>query len=121
MTSSLFQRRQEEAEAVIDSAVAQLQLSLHERIRHKMDVIDNEGDECSERTGLDSGQDTSPGEARHLRRKRQLDQIEIPEDLITITDELLGNGGFGSVYLADFNGQNAAAKVMKFEHALGED
>ena len=60
---------------------------------------------------LDSGQDTSPGEARHLRRKRQPDQIEIPEDLITITDELLGNGGFGSVYLADFNGQNAAAKV----------
>ncbi|CAN0388146.1 unnamed protein product, partial [Ascophyllum nodosum] len=73
------------------------------------------------RTVLESEEETSPEEARHLRRKRQLDQIEISEDLITITDELLGQGGFGSVYIADFNGQNAAAKVMKFEHTLGED
>lgn len=28
-----------------------------------------------------------------------------------ITDELLGKGGFGAVYLCDFNGRNAAAKV----------
>lgn len=51
-------------------------------------------------------------EARRVRRQRKLDQIEIPEDHLTTTDELLGKGGFGSVYLADYNGRNAAAKVV---------
>lgn len=60
-----------------------------------------------------SSREISPEEARHLRRKRQLDQIEIPEDQITVTDELLGRGGFGAVHIADFNGQNAAAKVRR--------
>ena len=46
-------------------------------------------------------------------RKRQLDQIEISEDHVTITDELLGKGGFGSVYIADYNGWNAAAKARQ--------
>lgn len=32
-----------------------------------------------------------------------------------MTDELLGKGGFGAVYLADFNGRNAAAKVVGIE------
>lgn len=31
---------------------------------------------------------------------------------MAITDELLGKGGFGEVYLADYNGHNAAAKVV---------
>lgn len=50
-------------------------------------------------------------EARRRKRQRKLDQIEIPEDHVTITNELLGSGGFGDVYLADFNGRNAAVKV----------
>ena len=50
-------------------------------------------------------------EARRTRRQRKLDQAEIPEEHLTITDELLGKGGFGEVYLADYNGHNAAAKV----------
>lgn len=50
-------------------------------------------------------------DARRTRRQRNLDKIEISEDDVTITDELLGKGGFGSVYLADYNGWNAAAKV----------
>lgn len=50
-------------------------------------------------------------EARSSRRQRRLDQIEIPEDHVVITDELLGKGGFGEVYLADYNGHNAAVKV----------
>ena len=29
----------------------------------------------------------------------------------SITEEVLGKGGFGEVYLDDYNGQNAAAKV----------
>ena len=46
-----------------------------------------------------------------LRRQRKLDQVEIPEDHVTVTGDLLGKGGFGEVYLADYNGHNAAAKV----------
>lgn len=49
--------------------------------------------------------------ARPLRRQRNLSQIEIPEDNVTISDEILGKGGFGSVYIADYNGRNDAAKV----------
>lgn len=50
-------------------------------------------------------------EVRTARRQRKLDKIEIPEDEVAITVELLGKGGFGEVYLADYNGRNAAAKV----------
>lgn len=50
-------------------------------------------------------------EARRMRRQRNLDRVEIPEHCVTLTDELLGRGGFGAVYLADYNGRNAAAKV----------
>ena len=53
----------------------------------------------------------SLAEARRSRRQRKLDQVEIPEDQVAITDEMLGKGGFGEVYLADYNGHNAAAKV----------
>lgn len=59
-------------------------------------------------------------ESRRLRRLRNLDQIEIPEDHLTITDELLGKGGFGAVYIADYNGRNTAAKVcnLALNHPL---
>lgn len=50
-------------------------------------------------------------EARRKRRQRKLDSVEIPEDDVTLTNELLGKGGFGTVYMADYNGRNAAAKV----------
>ena len=50
-------------------------------------------------------------EARRIKRQRKLDHLEIPEEHLSITDELLGKGGFGEVYLADYNGHNAAAKV----------
>jgi len=53
----------------------------------------------------------SVAEARSIRRQRKLDQVEIPEDHLYITADLLGKGGFGEVYLADYNGHNAAAKV----------
>lgn len=54
----------------------------------------------------------SQAEARRARRRRNLDQLEIPDSHVAITDELLGKGGFGAVYLCDFNGRNAAAKVQ---------
>lgn len=50
-------------------------------------------------------------EARSLRRQRKLDLVEISEDHVFVTGDLLGKGGFGEVYLADYNGHNAAAKV----------
>lgn len=49
---------------------------------------------------------------RLMRRKRNLAQIEIPEDDVEISKDLLGKGGFGAVYIADYGGRNAAAKVM---------
>lgn len=58
-------------------------------------------------------------ESRSLRRRRRLDNLEIPEDQLFLTDEVLGKGGFGTVFLADFNGRNAAAKVVEIEHDLG--
>lgn len=54
---------------------------------------------------------TALSDARRLRRQRKLNAVEIPECDVTVTDELLGKGGFGAVYLADYNGRNAAAKV----------
>ena len=53
----------------------------------------------------------SVAESRRVKRQRKLDQVEISEEYLSITDELLGKGGFGEVYLADYNGHNAAAKV----------
>lgn len=50
-------------------------------------------------------------EARRSRRQRKLDAVEISDDDVTVTDELLGKGGFGTVFMADYNGWNAAAKV----------
>lgn len=61
------------------------------------------------------------GALRRRRRQQRLDQLEIPVSELEITDEVLGRGGFGTVYLADLNGLNAAAKVIVFEDELGED
>lgn len=59
--------------------------------------------------------------ARKKRRRRRLEKLEIPEDHLMLTNEFLGKGGFGVVYLADFNGRNAAAKVVEIEHDLGDN
>ena len=37
----------------------------------------------------------SVAEARRVKRQRKLDQVEIPAEYLSITDELLGKGGFG--------------------------
>lgn len=67
-----------------------------------------------------AGVDVSAGESRRRERERILDDLRIPEDQVTVhEDKLLGKGGFGVVYLADYNGGDAAAKVFKFEHGVG--
>ena len=58
---------------------------------------------------------------KRQRRRQRLDQLEIPATDVDITDEILGRGGFGTVYLADFNGLNAAAKVVVFDDGEGSD
>lgn len=58
---------------------------------------------------------------KRRRRQKRLEQLEIPTSEVEITDEVLGRGGFGNVYLADLNGLNAAAKVIVFEDDTYED
>lgn len=49
-----------------------------------------------------------------------LNNIEIPSDHVHITEEPLGSGSFGKVYLANYCGRNAAAKVYRMEES-GDD
>lgn len=62
----------------------------------------------------------SLAEARRVRRQRKLHTIQIPEDHVMVTDELLGKGGFGAVYIADYNGRNAAAKVNQIQRSSND-
>lgn len=64
-----------------------------------------------DRAGQQESVTLALADARRLRRQRNLERIEIPADDVTVTDELLGKGGFGDVYIADYNGRIAAAKV----------
>lgn len=58
---------------------------------------------------------------RRIRWERRLKQIDIPADEIIISDEILGKGGFGTVYTADYNGRNSAAKVLDVDIGGTED
>lgn len=49
---------------------------------------------------------------RKKQKRQQADQLEIPPEEVEITDEVIGKGGFSTVYLSDLNGLNAAAKVV---------
>ncbi|CAM9401021.1 unnamed protein product, partial [Scytosiphon promiscuus] len=111
--SSLCKKRQEEAELAINAAVQRLQLGLQVRVGHKLEVV---GEAVQE--GLDYQRRASKESAtssKRERRQRRLSQLEIPMSEVDITDEVLGRGGFGTVYLADLHGLNAAAKVIIFE------
>lgn len=68
---------------------------------------------------LSKSVDAVVAESRRRRRQRRLEQLEIPENELTLTNELLGKGGFGAVYMAEFNGRSAAAKVVEIDHYLG--
>lgn len=56
------------------------------------------------------------------RRRRRLGQVDIPaSDVHIAPDEVLGVGGFGTVYLADYHGLNAAVKVVLFKNDPDEE
>ncbi|CAN0344297.1 unnamed protein product [Ectocarpus sp. 12 AP-2014] len=134
LTSTLFKRRQDELNAVIDRAIWGLHLGLQVQVGHDVaHLVKRSTAEAqaqveslaqaqaqAESLAQDQARAESLAEARRSRRQRKLDQIEIPEDHVSITNEVLGRGGFGVVYLADYNGHNAAAKVQHITHSLGK-
>ncbi|CAN0222017.1 unnamed protein product [Pylaiella littoralis] len=115
--STLFKRRQEELDAVVDQAIMRLQLGLQLQVGQDVGAVKDKFDSVKEgmdlyQLSLSEAASESMTEARRIKRQRKLDQVEIPAEYVSITDELLGKGGFGEVYLADYNGHNAAAKVL---------
>ncbi|CAM9883869.1 unnamed protein product [Ectocarpus fasciculatus] len=120
LTSTLFKRRQNELNAVLDRAIWGLHLGLQVQVGHDVGQVGDDVAHLVKRSTAEAqAQTESLAEARRSRRQRKLDQIEIPEDHVSITNEVLGKGGFGVVYLADYNGHNAAAKVQHITHGLG--
>ncbi|CAM9265476.1 unnamed protein product, partial [Ectocarpus sp. 8 AP-2014] len=134
LTSTLFKRRQDELNAVIDRAIWGLHLGLQVQVGHdvahlvKRSTAEAQAQAESLAQARAKEESLAQAQARaeslaetlRSRRQRKLDQIEIPEDHVSITTEVLGKGGFGVVYLADYNGHNAAAKVQHFTHGLGK-
>ncbi|CBJ27694.1 Tyrosine kinase specific for activated (GTP-bound) p21cdc42Hs/ leucine rich repeat protein [Ectocarpus siliculosus] len=115
--STLFKRRQEELNAVVDQAIMRLQLGLQLQVGQDVGAVKDKLDSVKEgidlyQLSLSEAASESVAEDRRVKRQRKLDQVEIPAEYLSITDELLGKGGFGEVYLADYNGHNAAAKVL---------
>ncbi|CAN0396518.1 unnamed protein product, partial [Ectocarpus sp. 12 AP-2014] len=93
------------------------QLGLQVQVGHDVNSVKNDVSAVKEgmllyKGSLGEATSESLAEARSTRRQRKLDQIEIPEEHLTITDDLLGKGGFGEVFLADYNGRNAACKLV---------
>ncbi|CAM9106764.1 unnamed protein product [Ectocarpus sp. 13 AM-2016] len=131
LLSTLFKRRQDELDAVVDRAIMRLQLGLQLQTGQDVSAVKDDVSAVKDnfdsvREGMDLYQRSmaeatseSVAEARRIKRQRKLDQVEIPEEHLFITDDLLGKGGFGEVYLADYNGHNAAAKVLYIGHDLG--
>ncbi|CAM9529744.1 unnamed protein product, partial [Ectocarpus fasciculatus] len=122
LMSTLFKRRQDELDAVVDRAILRLHLGLQVQVGH--DVCEVKEVMHRHKGSMEEAMLESLAEARSARRRRRLDQLEIPEDHVLVTDEVLGKGGFGEVFIADYNGRNAAAKVQNVAHGfdrLGQD
>ncbi|CAM9974678.1 unnamed protein product, partial [Scytosiphon promiscuus] len=108
LTSTQFKRRQSELDAAVNQAITRLQLGLQVQIgqdvsavKHGINVYQASADEAKAK---------SLAEARRSRRQRKLDAVEIPADQVEVSDELLGRGGFGEVFIARVYERNAAAK-----------
>ncbi|CAM9704764.1 unnamed protein product [Ectocarpus sp. 12 AP-2014] len=122
LISTLFKRRQDELDAVVDRAIVGLHLGLQVQVGRDVSAVK----EVMHRHkgSMEEAMSESLAEARSARRQRRIDQLEIPEDRVLITDEVLGKGGFGEVFIGNYNGRNAAAKVQDVAHGfdrLGQD
>ena len=107
LTSTIFRKRQDEFGSIVENAISSLQFGLHVQVGHDVRSI------------RDLDHNKAVVESRKVRRQRKLDQLEIPMENLSITDELLGKGGFGEVFIADYNGRNAAAKVIRVIQETG--
>ncbi|CAM9776414.1 unnamed protein product, partial [Ectocarpus sp. 12 AP-2014] len=117
--SSLCKKRQEEAEVAINAAVQRLQLGLQVRVGQDLASVGEavqEGLNLHQRASEESGM-----VSKKKRRQHRMDQLELPASDVEVTNEVLGRGGFGTVYLADLHGLNAAAKVVVFEEEEDDD
>eukprot|EP00904_Undaria_pinnatifida_P006344 jgi/Undpi1/283/HiC_scaffold_1.g00279.m1 len=121
VVSTLFKRRMEETDAVINQTFADLMTWLHidtalNQGQHPRSLANRHHKATGVRARLKAMKQCAIAESivsdRRLRRQRNLDQIEIPADHVMISTDVLGKGGFGTVYIADYNGRNAAAKVI---------
>ncbi|CAM9373156.1 unnamed protein product, partial [Scytosiphon promiscuus] len=107
-------------DAIYDLLGLQLQVG-HDisSVRSSMKSVEDNVSAVKDGSSIAEATSEAVAEARRIKRQRKLDQVEIPEDHILITTDMLGKGGFGEVYLADYNGHNAAAKVLYIAHDLG--
>eukprot|EP00903_Cladosiphon_okamuranus_P018719 g17232.t1 len=118
LISTLLKRRLEEADKAIDRAINRYSI---------LQIPGQSPPKCNDTPSiLEYGQEMK--EAEHVsnhhdvslsaRRRRRLERLEIPEGDVSISSEMLGQGGFGKVYIADYVGGNAAAKVLEIDHGL---
>eukprot|EP00904_Undaria_pinnatifida_P003328 jgi/Undpi1/12997/HiC_scaffold_7.g02661.m1 len=100
--ATLYKKRHEEAEKSVDKMLAHVNPSL-QPIGRTRTLLASVGVEVLRApTGWKQ------------RRKELIAQEELPSDCVEISDDLIGSGGSGEVYMADFGGLNAAAKVTLF-------
>ncbi|CAM9152530.1 unnamed protein product [Ectocarpus sp. 12 AP-2014] len=142
VTSPLFKRRKEQLEAVVNRAMDGLNVKMGVHIgsnvnaivnkvdritddmhavRHNMDkmIQDDRLQGAQSRLSEESAESVvdSLAQARRKRRQQKWGEIEIPEGDVEILD-LLGKGGFGEVYMADYMGENVAVKIINVDHGL---
>ncbi|CAM9188952.1 unnamed protein product [Choristocarpus tenellus] len=110
-SSTLFKRRQAEAEEALRDTLQRLQTGM------ALEAL-NVARKTS--TAVDSLVQSQELQRKAAQRKRRraamLQQHEVPEDQVTFFPDVakLGKGGFGTVELVEYNGHLAAAKVVDF-------
>ncbi|CAM9693101.1 unnamed protein product [Ectocarpus sp. 6 AP-2014] len=142
VTSPLFKRRKEQLEAVVNRAMDGLHVKMGVHIGSNVNAIVNKVDRITDdmhavrynmdkmiqddrlqgaqsRLSEESAESVvhSLAQARRKRRQQKWGEIEIPEGDVEILD-LLGKGGFGEVYMADYMGENVAVKIINVDHGL---
>eukprot|EP00752_Nemacystus_decipiens_P008242 g7369.t2 len=118
--SSSFKRREEEAMAAIDRAVLLASFGmLSLNAGGVRPAAEGSHPFQTQRDGQEAiSAAESEASNRRARRQRKLDQMEIPASEVLIFNDLLGEGGSGTVYVGDYLGRNVACKVLRIKHGL---